>query len=55
MNKIAQDVHEHPEVFDNASARSIIATTLEQIDRQAMGCSFLVLVVRFQCRQASET
>jgi hypothetical protein len=37
LNKVAQDVHEHPEVFDNAAARSILATTLEQIDRQAMG------------------
>jgi hypothetical protein len=37
MNKIAQDVDEHPEIFDNSAARNILATTLEQIDRTSAG------------------
>jgi len=37
LNRIHEDVDKHPEVFDNASARNIIATTTEQIDRQAAG------------------
>ncbi len=37
MNSIAKDVDEHPELFDNATARNILATTLEQIDRTSAG------------------
>lgn len=37
MNTIAKDVDEHPELFDNATARNILATTLEQIDRTSAG------------------
>jgi hypothetical protein len=37
MNQIAKDVDEHPEIWDNAAARNILATTLEQIDRTSSG------------------
>ena len=35
LNNLAKDVHEHPELWDNAEARNILATTLEQVDREA--------------------
>jgi hypothetical protein len=35
LNQIAKDVHAHPEIFDKAAARAILATTLEQVDRTA--------------------
>jgi hypothetical protein len=35
MNEIHKDLHDHPEVFDNAAARSIIQTTTEQMNRVA--------------------
>lgn len=37
LSKVYEDVEKHPEIFDNAAARNIMATTLEQIDRQAVG------------------
>lgn len=37
INQISQDVHESPEIFDNAVARNILATTLEQVDRTSAG------------------
>ncbi len=37
LNQIAKDVDEHPELFDNATARNIIATTLDQVDRTSAG------------------
>lgn len=37
LNQISQDVNEHPELFDNTTARNIMATTLEQIDRTSAG------------------
>jgi hypothetical protein len=37
LNRVAQDIDEHPEIFDNAAARDIMATTLEQIDRASAG------------------
>lgn len=37
MNSIAKDVDDHPELFDNAAARNILATTLEQVDRTSAG------------------
>jgi hypothetical protein len=37
MNQIAKDVDEHPEIWDSAAARNILATTLEQIDRTSSG------------------
>jgi hypothetical protein len=37
FNRIAQNVDEHPELWDNATARNIMTTTLEQIDRASAG------------------
>jgi hypothetical protein len=37
MNRIWKDVDEHPEIFDNVAARSILATTLDQVDRTSAG------------------
>jgi len=37
LNRVAQDIDEHPELFDNATARNIMATSLEQIDRASAG------------------
>jgi len=37
LNRVHQDIDQHPEVFDNAAARNIMATTLEQIDRSQAG------------------
>lgn len=37
LNQIAKDVDDHAEVFDNAAARNILATTLEQVDRSSAG------------------
>jgi hypothetical protein len=37
LSKVYKDVEEHPEIFDNEASRAILATTLEQIDRQAAG------------------
>lgn len=37
LNQIAKDVDEHPELFDSAAARNIIATTLDQVDRTSAG------------------
>ena len=33
LNRISEDVDKHPELWDNAAARDIMATTLEQVDR----------------------
>lgn len=35
MNAIHKDLDEHPEVFNNAAARSIVQTTTEQLNRAA--------------------
>jgi len=35
LNKVYEDVEKHPEIFDNAASRAILATTLEQMDRQS--------------------
>lgn len=37
LNRIHQDINDHPEIFDSLAARSILATTLEQIDRTSAG------------------
>jgi hypothetical protein len=37
LNRVSEDIEKHPEIFDNAAARNIMATTLEQIDRQSAG------------------
>jgi len=37
LNRVHQDIDEHPELFDNSTARNILATTLEQIDRASAG------------------
>ena len=37
LNQVAQDVDKHPEIWDNAAARAILATTLEQVDRTSAG------------------
>jgi hypothetical protein len=37
LSKVYEDVEKHPEIFDNEASRAILATTLEQIDRQAAG------------------
>jgi hypothetical protein len=37
LNRVHQDIDQHPEIFDNAGARNILATTLEQIDRTSAG------------------
>jgi hypothetical protein len=37
MNHLHEDIAQHPEIFDNATARNILATTTEQIDRASAG------------------
>ena len=37
MNELHKDLHDHPEVFDNAAARSIVQTTTEQMNRASAG------------------
>jgi hypothetical protein len=33
FNRLHQDIYQHPEIFDKAAARNILATTLDQVDR----------------------
>ncbi len=35
LNELHKDLHDHPEVFDNTAARSIVQTTTEQMNRVA--------------------
>ena len=37
MNVLHKDIEEHPEVFDNAAARTIVQTTTEQMNRASAG------------------
>jgi hypothetical protein len=37
LNRIQDDLSAHPEIFDDPAARAILATTLEQMDRQSAG------------------
>ena len=37
LNRLQDDLNSHPEIFDSAGARAILATSLEQIDRQSAG------------------
>lgn len=37
LNKVAQDVDENPDLFDNSVARNILATALTHIDRSSAG------------------
>jgi hypothetical protein len=37
LNELHKDLHDHPEVFDNAVARGIVQTTTEQMNRASAG------------------
>lgn len=37
VNKVHRDVYDHPEIFDNAIARDLIATTLQQTEHSNIG------------------